>query len=204
MRAVGLAAVALGALTSVAPAHAHPHAWITATIAPAFDSEGRLIAVREKWAFDRDYSAGIRGLVDPDGDGRLEPGELRAALSEGGFLSWLVVRTFFTRLTVAGREVGRGPPQDVALRVINAKLVLEFTLPLADPQRISAAGVDVFDADYTFAVEFDYPDIDRSAAPANCRIDRRWAPNVDPQNPAAVASDPAEGYAVRVQIECAQ
>jgi ABC-type uncharacterized transport system substrate-binding protein len=202
--------VALGAVAAATPAAAHPHVWITATVTPAFDDAGRWTSVHQKWSFDYDYSTLVSPQLDQDGDGAVDP----AVLAEGGVLSWILAKDFLTRLTIAGREVPRGQPQSLSIGVVSAKLVVEFTLPLAEPQVITlGAGVDVFDPEVYYDLVFDYPDIQAPTAPTSCVVDRRKQPNLDPMavmlirrlgltvDP-AVLNDPATGFAVRVAIDC--
>jgi ABC-type uncharacterized transport system substrate-binding protein len=205
---VGLAA--LGTATAATPVAAHPHVWITATVAPIFDEAGRWTAVREKWSFDYDYSAIVAPQLDQDGDGAVDA----AVLAEGGPLSWIIAKDFLTRLTVAGREVPHGQPQSLSIGVPAAKLIVEFTLPLVEPQVITlGAGVDVFDPEVYYDIVFDYPDIEAPTAPKSCVVDRRQQPNLDPMavmlirrlgltvDP-TILNDPATGFAVRVAIDC--
>src|SRR5262245_38351687 len=155
----GLAALAALGATPVA---AHPHVWVTVLIAPIFDDGGRWTAVREKWWFDYDYSLVVQPQLDQDGDGAVDA----TVLGDGGPLAWILSKDFLTRLTVAGREVPRGHPQSLSIGVVAAKLVIEFTLPLAEPQVITlGAGVDVFDPEVYYDVAFAYPDIEATAAP---------------------------------------
>jgi ABC-type uncharacterized transport system substrate-binding protein len=201
---------ALGILSAWTPAAAHPHVWITALVEPQFDEAGRWTAVREKWAFDYDYSAIVGPQLDQDGDGAVDP----TVLADGGALSWIISKDFLTRLTIAGREVARGQPTSLSIGVVGAKLLIEFTLPIAEPQVITlGAGVDVFDPEVYYDVAFDYPDIESPTAPRSCVVDRRQQPNLDPTavmlirrlglsvDP-AILGDPATGFAVRVAIDC--
>jgi ABC-type uncharacterized transport system substrate-binding protein len=187
-------ATAIWVLPGAFPATAHPHSWITTTIAPLFDDAGRFASVRQTWAFDYDYSLVARQLLDDDRDGMVTAPELAAGVAEGGVLAWIPQRSFFTRITAGGREVAIGRPQSIAIGIVEAKLIVVFTLPLVEPLVTAQdTGVDVFDADLTFGVELGHPDIDRAAAPSQCKIDRRWTRTLN---------DPAEGFPARVQIEC--
>src|SRR5688500_17362898 len=80
---------ALCPLVAPLPGQAHPHSWITTTVAPIFDGSGRLAAVHQKWAFDYDYSTVARLQFDGDDDGTVSVAELASALAAGGVLSWI-------------------------------------------------------------------------------------------------------------------
>src|SRR3954470_10577575 len=127
----------LGGLSAAAvatPAAAHPHVWFTVTVAPTFDEASRLSSVHEKWYFDYDYSLLIGPQLDQNGDGTFSVDELVKTLTGDGVLSWVLNKDFFTLLTVGGQKAAHGPAQDVSVGVSESKLVVEFTLPLADPQ----------------------------------------------------------------------
>jgi ABC-type uncharacterized transport system substrate-binding protein len=197
-----------------APAVAHPHVWFTVTVAPTFDDAHRLSSVHQKWYFDYDYSLLVGSQLDQNGDGTFSVDELIKTLTGDGALSWILNKDFFTLVTVGGQKVGHGPAQDVSVGVTDAKLVVEFTLPLAEPQVATlGAGIDVFDPEFYYDIEFDYPDVEAPTAPATCQVAVRERDNLDPvaimiirklgltADP-RVLSDPAAGYAVRVAIDC--
>jgi ABC-type uncharacterized transport system substrate-binding protein len=206
----GIAALAV--LTG--PAAAHPHVFPTVTITVLFDDAGRFSGVHEKWSFDYDYSGVVKASSDSDGDGSVTPEELTKAMGQDGVLSWLPAANYFTRLTFAGRPVANAMPQDVEAKLFAGKLFIEFTLPLSEPQVATlGAGVDVFDPEFYYDIEFDYPDVEATGTPAACQVARRERDNLDPvaimiirklgltADP-KVLGDPAAGYAVRVAIDC--
>jgi len=207
-----LAAAPVAAAALAAPALAHPHVFPLVKVTALFDDAGRFAGVHEKWSFDYDYSAIAKEQTDTDGNGSVDDAEMAKAWTEG--LAWVAHYDYFTRLTVAGRKVEHGPPQDVAPKFFAGKLYVEFTLPLAEPQPVTlGAGIDVFDGEFYYDFEFDYPDVDAENAPASCVVDRRQQDNLDPVAvmlirklglPAdpSILNDPAAGYAVRVAIDC--
>ncbi len=210
--AASLAALAL--IGSAGSAAAHPHVFPVVTVTVLFDGAGRFTGVHEKWSFDYDYSATIKSTADKDGDGSLSDEELVKSLGEDGVLSWLPGGDYMTRLTIGGRPVARGEAQDVKPTAYAGKVLIEFTLPLKEPQAVTlGAGVDVFDPEFYFDIEFDYPDVEAPTAPAKCTVARREKENLDPVAvmiikrlglPAdpKVLADPAAGYAVRIAIDC--
>jgi ABC-type uncharacterized transport system substrate-binding protein len=209
----GLSALAATFLAAH-PAIAHPHVFPVVTITVQFDDAGRFSGVHEKWSFDYDYSGVVKSTIDKDGDGSASPDELTAALGMDGVLSWLALGDYMTRLTLGGRPVARGEVKDPDVKFYAGKLLIEFTVPLKEPQPATlGAGVDVFDAEFYYDVEFDYPDVEATGTPASCQVTRREKDNLDPvaimiirklgltADP-KVLSDPASGYAVRVAIDC--
>ena len=201
-------------LAAATPATAHPHVWFTVTVSPAFDEAGRLASVHEKWYFDYDYSLLIGSQLDQNGDGVFSVDELIKTLTGDGPLAWILNKDFFTLLTVAGQKIDHGPAQDVSVGVTDAKLVVEFTLPLAAPQSATqGAEIDVFDPEVYYDVQFDHPDIIAPTTPASCTVGARPKDDLDPIAvmlikrlglPASpqVLNDPATGFTVRVEIAC--
>lgn len=63
---------------SAAPAAAHPHAFIDATIEVIFDDKGRATALRIGWVYDELTTLMVieDAAADKDGDGALSPAEL--------------------------------------------------------------------------------------------------------------------------------
>ncbi len=205
----------LGALGGAGPAGAHPHVWMTVKVAPAFDAEGRFASVHEKWFFDYDYSTIVGGQLDGDGDGVFTVDELIKVISPGGPLDWIPQKNWLTLLTIAGKKVAPGPAHDISVGVVDSKLVVEFTLPLTEPQVVKlGAEVDVFDAEVYYDVQFEGPGIETPTKPASCTVAPREKDDLDPVAvmiikrlglPAdpKVTNDPAVGFNARVTINCA-
>jgi ABC-type uncharacterized transport system substrate-binding protein len=205
--------MAIAALTG--PAAAHPHVWMTVTVAPKFDDAGRFTSVHEKWYFDYDYSLLIGSQLDANGDGAFSVEELIATISPGGLLGWIGEKNWLTLFTVAGQQVPRGGVSDISVGVVESKLVVEFTVALPEPQPIKlAAEVDVFDPEVYYDVQFDRPDIEAPTAPAACTIAARPKDDLDPfavmmikrlglPSDPKVLNDPAVGFSVRVMLNCA-
>src|ERR687890_480239 len=59
------------------PAGAHPHVWVTAKAEVVYGSDGKVIGVRQRWAFDEAYSAYVTQGLDKNNDGKLTPDELQ-------------------------------------------------------------------------------------------------------------------------------
>jgi ABC-type uncharacterized transport system substrate-binding protein len=196
------------------PASAHPHVFPTVTVTALFDDAGRFSGVHQKWSFDYDYSGVVKQSSDDDRDGSVTQEELVKAMGQDGVLSWLPGANYFTRLTFAGRPIAPAESRDVEAKLFAGKLIIEFTLPIAEPQVVTlGAGIDVFDPEFYYDIEFDYPDVEAPAAPATCQVARREKDNLDPVAVMLIRklgltadpkmlSDPAAGYAVRVAIDC--
>ncbi|MCC6984117.1 MAG: DUF1007 family protein [Bauldia sp.] len=211
------AALALGLmLTYGQAAGAHPHVFIDTIVEVIFDDEGRMTGVHEIWLFDYEFGDVLKIEADKLGNnnGRAEAEELPLLLANNK-LSWMSDFNYFTRVTFAGRVVEHLPPETIDVRLERTRVVMEFTLPLAEPLPVVAdAGVDVFDGEYYYDFAFGSNPVRSVGLPTSCGLSRRTQANVDPMavmllrrlgltaDP-AILNDPAAGYAVRLAVNCA-
>jgi tRNA threonylcarbamoyladenosine biosynthesis protein TsaE len=194
-----------------APAGAHPHSWIDVTVQAFFDDEGRFAAVREYWVIDVDESLLLRALSDENDDRELD--EAENAEFVRSMVEWLTKEDYFTRVTVAGREVETEAVDDLAIGFRDDQLRLGFTVRLAEETFVTlGAGVDVFDEEYYYEMSFAGPP-EGVDAPAACTVSDRHDDNIDPfaamllrklglDAGSPALADPAAGYSTRVAIEC--
>src|SRR4051794_32145174 len=108
--AVALPLAASVLLALAAPAAAHPHVWIAVKVGMIFDDQGRFVATKENWAFDYDFSAIFKEEADTDMSGSVSEDETVRGLADN--LSWIPHYDYFTRITVAGQQVGHKEPVD--------------------------------------------------------------------------------------------
>ena len=74
------ACVALAA----SPALAHPHVFVSSKTEVLYAPDGSVTGLRHIWSFDEAYSAYMVQGLDKNGDGKVTPDELAAALAELG------------------------------------------------------------------------------------------------------------------------
>lgn len=159
-------AAALVMLTGAA--QAHPHVWVEARAKVLFDGDGRVSGIRNDWVFDEMYSAfAVQGLAK---DGQLATSKQLASLAKTNVES-LAEFEYFTYAKAGGRRVRFAKPVDYSLEEREDKrVVLHFTLPLAEPTRTGRAmSVQVYDP--TFFVDFELAQkepVDLAGAPAGC------------------------------------
>ncbi|WP_245238811.1 DUF1007 family protein [Methylobacterium platani] len=141
----GLAALAMLCGTAGA-ALAHPHVWVQARAELVLDQKRNLVAIRESWTFDPEYSAFAVLNLDSKRDGVPDPAKLDAMAVER--LDAMAETAFFTQGKLNGRplvlKAGPGPKASFA----HGRLTMEFTLVPQGP----AAPVR------TLVVSFDDPD----------------------------------------------
>lgn len=99
-------------LLGTAPAHAHPHVWVTTETTVLYEN-GTIVGLRQKWSFDDFYtSMALQGL-DKNNDGvydRSELAELAKVNVEG-----LKDFDYFTTVKLAGAALKFQPPTDYYL-----------------------------------------------------------------------------------------
>lgn len=160
----------VASLALAAPAHAHPHVWITAKAEIAYGEGGRVTGIRHAWTFDASYSAFVTQGLDKNGDGRLAPDELAGLATEN--TANLAEFGYFTKLKVAGRDQLFADPTEPGMAMEGDKLTLSFLLPLKAPvaQGRGVAALEVYDP--TFFVSFSLSEGTDAArlagAPAGC------------------------------------
>ena len=146
--------LATGLVASLIPlrAMAHPHVFVTTREAVIFDADGRVMAIKNAWAFDDFYTAFLEQGLDKGPDGRYSRetlAELAKTNTEG-----LADADYFTFIKANGRNVKFSAPKDYWLEDTGKNLVLHFTLPLAEPVKPSKAFVmRIYDPTYFVAFE---------------------------------------------------
>ncbi len=153
----GKAALSVGALAVAtclagAPAHAHPHVWVDATSSVLFDKAGLVAGIRNEWVFDEMYSAfAVQGL---EKEGKLATkGDLEPLAKTN--VESLADYDYFTYAKAGGRKVKFAKPIDYWLEERQDKrVVLHFTLPLAEPTKTGRAmSFQIYDP--TYFVDFE-------------------------------------------------
>ena len=210
-RLAGLLVTVIAAAGAAAPALSHPHVWITARTEVIFDDQARVSALRVTWHFDEFYSLfAIEGL-DRNGDGQLDPAELKP-LAELNVTS-LRDYSYFTYVTAAGSTVEFGPARNYESKYQDGILSLEFVVPLARPVDPVAEQLRFVSYDPTFYIAVE-PRLEEpvtlAGAPKTCRaVETRSPESASLQLSEADFLDPAASqeigrlYATEFAIACA-
>ena len=147
-------ALALTPLLAATEARANPDVWVETTITVAFD-EQRVSGFGFSWAFDEFYSAHTIQSYDLDGDGTLDPLEVRNLRTET--FDPLSPAGYFVHIWL-GEEQYEGLDVDrFAARIERARLVYEFSVGLTPPldPRTEPVTVSLFDrenfVDFSFS-----------------------------------------------------
>jgi len=156
------------ALSTVSPARAHPHVWVTVKSQIAFAPDGKVSAVIHDWVFDEMYSSfATQGLAAP---GELVKREQFAPLAKENAGS-LAEIGYFTTLKIGGKAVDFGSVTDYWMQERPDRLVeFHVTLPLKTPTPVTKfLTLRVADPEYFIDFEFDDKNpIELVSAPSGC------------------------------------
>ncbi|WP_116523082.1 DUF1007 family protein [Achromobacter insuavis] len=218
----GLAAlIAVAGALAAGAAGAHPHMWIDAHAVIDLDEQHRVTAVRQVWLFDEMFGAyATQGLKKGKG-GALPEDTLKGMAQDWMKALGEPVSHYFTRVTVAGKSAVFAAPRDarVTWNAKSGRLALAFTLPLAEPATLDAAGaqVDIYDPTYFVAYAFDDKGAVALGGPgaAACKQAYRKPKELDwntMQQLAAIPADPdalpeelfaiTKGLTHRIEVQC--
>ena len=163
--------LAFAAVLIAAPAHAHPHIWVTMHSELVYAPDGSVTGIRHHWAFDDMFSAfAIQGLEAKD-TGAFSRAEL-APLAKTNVES-LKEYDYFTFATADGNKAPLGDPlPDYFADYKDSVVTLHFTLPFKTPVKAKLLKIDIYDAtifvDFSFAK--DKP-VSLVGAPGACKLD---------------------------------
>ncbi|KMO39096.1 hypothetical protein VQ02_10640 [Methylobacterium variabile] len=133
---------------------AHPHVWVQARAELVLDGKRNLVAIRESWTFDPEYSAFAVLNLDSKRDGVPDQGKLDELAAQR--LEAMAETAFFTQGKLNGRPLAlKGGPSPKA-SFSDGRLTLDFTLVPQGPAGPVRTLVVSFD-DPDFYVAFGFP-----------------------------------------------
>lgn len=138
-------------LSSLTPADAHPHVWITYLATLVFHA-GKVTALREQWTFDQDFTLVALGDL-PTGAATkvLKPSDI--PVLEKSEFSNLRNYAYFHHVFLGEADQGIGALQDFTARLSGQELVYNFTLALKAPIDPRATPPEIGIWDDTFFVD---------------------------------------------------
>jgi ABC-type uncharacterized transport system substrate-binding protein len=146
--------IGLVVLLIAAPAHAHPHVWVTMHSELVYAPDGSITGIRHAWSFDDMFSTfAIQGLESKE-KGKFTREEL-APLAKVNVES-LKEYEYFTYATADGTKTElTDPTADYWLDYTDSVLTLHFTLPFKKPVKAKELKIEIFDptifVDFSFA-----------------------------------------------------
>jgi len=147
---------ALATLIIAAPAHAHPHVWVTMHTELVYAQDGSITGIRHAWAFDDMFSTFATQGLESKEKGKFTREEL-APLAKVNVDS-LKEYDYFTYATADGKKAElTDPTPDYWLDYADEVLTLNFTLPFKAPVKAKELKVEIYDStvfvDFSFAKE---------------------------------------------------
>jgi ABC-type uncharacterized transport system substrate-binding protein len=145
---------ALVALVIAAPAHAHPHVWVTMHSELVYAPDGSITGIRHAWSFDDMFSTFATQGLETKEKGKFTREEL-APLAKVNVES-LKEYEYFTYATADGAKAElTDPTPDYWLDYADQVLTLHFTLPFKKPVKAKELKIEIFDptifVDFSFA-----------------------------------------------------
>jgi ABC-type uncharacterized transport system substrate-binding protein len=170
--AIGVAALAAGALTAPNPAAAHPHVWIRVIAELLYGPDGSITGVRQVWTFDEMFSAFATRGLDQKTQGTFTREELGPLAKT--YLDGLKDFGYFTFVRLNGErqnEIFAGPVDYfIDYDPKQAAITLNFTLPLNSAAPAKSFEVLIYDPQLYFYLSFArFDPVHLIGAPAQCR-----------------------------------
>ena len=170
LRAIaGVFALLLAFASSIAPAAAHPHLWVTASSELIYAADGNITGVRHAWKFDDMFSTYALQGIESKTKGVYTREEL-APLAQTNVES-LKEFGFFTFAKTDGKKQRFLDPVDYYLEQKDAALVLHFTMPFKTPFKARELALEIYDPSFFVDFGLAKPDpIRLVGAPAGCAV----------------------------------
>lgn len=162
------AALCLAGLT--APAAAHPHILIDATVAVIFDDGGAVVGLEHAWTFDTAFSAWVIQGLDVNNDRETSPDELQGLADEN--MVGLAEFDFYTYAGDADAPMGFVPANDPRMVYADGHTTLSYSLTALQPEPVGARfELGIYDPDYYVAITFaDASAVTLVNAPDGCAV----------------------------------
>jgi ABC-type uncharacterized transport system substrate-binding protein len=157
------------ATTTVTPASAHPHVWVTMTSEVVYAPDGSVTGIRHAWTFDDMYSAFAIQGIESKTKGVFTREELAPLATENA--TSLKEFEFFTFAKLDGKKAAFGDATDYWAEYKDSLLTLHFTLPLKAPAKAHTVDLEVYDP--TYFVDFSFAKDNALVlkdAPAKCQV----------------------------------
>lgn len=168
---VALAAGAIGLLSALPTAHAHPHVFVDTKAIVLFEN-GTVTGLAHEWTFDEFYTKmAIEGL-DKNNDGTYDREEL-AELAQVN-IDGLKEFDYFTFPRLGDKPLALAEAKDYWLEYTNGALTLHVTTPFSQPVLAEAEGLTFAVYDPSYFIAFNMPATDAirlTGAPAGCKAE---------------------------------
>lgn len=190
-------------LTSVA--WAHPHLWIDAKVALAFNAQGQVTEIRQTWLFDEMFSSYAALGTDKKEKGIPDHSELEKIRN-----NWMLALAdpmshYFTSASVDGKPVklGNATASSIAWDQNAKRIALQFTLPVLPPIQVGQVPLVINISDPTYFVSYDLTRpqaVSTQSAPPNCKASFVQRNPLDAETVKKLAAVPANAGALPPEL----
>jgi ABC-type uncharacterized transport system substrate-binding protein len=164
-----IAAIVLG-LAIAAPAHAHPHVWVTMHTDLVYAPDGSITGIRHAWSFDDMFSTFATQGLDSKEKGKFTREEL-APLAKVNVES-LKEFDYFTYATADGKKTElTDPAPDYWLDYKDQVLTLNFTLPFKKPVKAKELKIEIYDPTIFVDFSFEKTNPAKLVGAPKCKLD---------------------------------
>jgi ABC-type uncharacterized transport system substrate-binding protein len=170
--AIGVTALAAGALMAPGRVAAHPHVWISVVAELLYNPEGSITGVRQVWTFDEMFSTFATRGIEQKTQGAFSREELGPLTQT--YMDGLRDFGYFTFVRLDGErqnEVFAGPADYFSdYDPKRGAITLNFMLPLKSPAPAKSLEVLIYDPQLYFYLSFArFDPVHLIGAPAQCR-----------------------------------
>lgn len=157
-------------LAIVAPAHAHPHVWVTMHTDLVYAPDGSITGIRHAWSFDDMFSTFATQGLDSKEKGKFTREEL-APLAKVNVES-LKEFDYFTYATADGKKTElTDPAPDYWLDYKDQVLTLNFTLPFKKPVKAKELKIEIYDPTIFVDFSFEKTNPAKLVGAPKCKLD---------------------------------
>ncbi|RYD29433.1 MAG: DUF1007 family protein, partial [Sphingomonadales bacterium] len=154
--------VMASAVAGATSAAAHPHVFANSTVQIVVGADGRMVSLHNSWWMDELFSSSVVVDFDKNGNGTLDPDELKAIGKQVG--SSIAEWSYYTFVTQNGAKVPlTAPPTlDVIFDAKRGQLRFSFSMAPAAPLELKGKTTTVSNFDDTYFVAFDFTGGDKA------------------------------------------
>lgn len=164
-----IAGIVLG-LAIAAPAHAHPHVWVTMHTDLVYAPDGSITGIRHAWSFDDMFSTFATQGLDSKEKGKFTREEL-APLAKVNVES-LKEFDYFTYAIADGKKTElTDPAPDYWLDYTDQVLTLNFTLPFKKPVKAKELKIEIYDPTVFVDFSFEKTNPAKLVGAPKCKLD---------------------------------
>jgi ABC-type uncharacterized transport system substrate-binding protein len=157
-------------LAIAAPAHAHPHVWVTMHTDLVYAPDGSITGIRHAWSFDDMFSTFATQGLDSKEKGKFTREEL-APLAKVNVES-LKEFDYFTYATADGKKTElTDPAPDYWLDYKDQVLTLNFTLPFKKPVKAKELKIEIYDPTIFVDFSFEKTNPAKLVGAPKCKLD---------------------------------